>query len=61
MNGEHQILIATDRFSKWPTVNFCKLSETKKVLNFLKKKFNLYGIPGKKLIRTKAEHSFQRI
>ena len=35
-NGEHQILIAIDRFSKWPTAKVCKSSETKEVLNFLK-------------------------
>ena len=44
LNGEHQILIAIDRFSKWPTAKICKLSETKEVLNFLKQKFKLYGI-----------------
>ena len=30
LNGETQILIAIDRFSKWPTVKICKTSETKK-------------------------------
>ena len=44
LNGGHQILIATDRFSKWPTVTICKSSETKEVLNFLEQNFNLYGL-----------------
>ena len=43
LNGEHQILIAVDRFSKWLTVKICKSSETKEVLNFR----NLYGPPDK--------------
>ena len=47
LNGEHQILIAIDRFSKCPTVKICKSSETKEVLNFLKQNFNLYGLPEK--------------
>ena len=46
-NGEPQILIAIDRFSKWPTANFCKTSETKEVTSFLSNQFKLYGIPGK--------------
>ena len=45
--GEYQILIAIERFSKWPTVKLCKSSETKEVLNFLKQNFNLYGLPEK--------------
>ena len=47
INGDVQILIAVDRFSKWPTVKICKTAETKEVLNFLKNNFNLYGIPEK--------------
>ena len=47
LNGEIQILIAIDRFSKWPTVKICKTSETKEVINFLSSNFNLYGIPEK--------------
>ena len=47
MNEENQILIAVDRFSKWPTVKICKTSEWKEVINFLKQNFNLYGIPEK--------------
>ena len=47
LNGENQLLIAIDRFSKWPTVKICKTAETKEVINFLKPIFNLYGIPEK--------------
>ena len=36
LKGEHQSLIAVDRFSKRPTVQICKSSETKEVLHFLK-------------------------
>ena len=46
LNGENQILIATDRFSKWPTVNICKSLETKEVLTF--KKNQLIELPQKK-------------
>ena len=45
--GEPQILIAIDRFSKWPTAKFCKTSETKEVMSFVSKQFNLYSIPEK--------------
>ena len=44
-HGEIQILIAVDRFSKWPTVKVCKTSEAKEVITFLTSNFNLYGIP----------------
>ena len=47
LNGEPQILIAIDRFSKWPTAKICKTSETKEVTSFLSNQFNLYGIPEK--------------
>ena len=47
LNGEHQILSAINRFSKWPTAKTCKSSETKEVLNFLKQNSNLYGLPEK--------------
>ena len=47
INGDVQILIAVDRFSKWPTVKICKTAETKEVLNFLTNNFNLYGVPEK--------------
>ena len=47
INGDVQILIAIDRFSKWPTVKICKTAETKEVINFLINNFNLYGIPEK--------------
>ena len=47
IHGEVQILIAVDRFSKWPTVKICKTAETKEVTTFLSSNFNLYGIPEK--------------
>ena len=47
INGDVQILIAVDRFSKWPTVKLCKTAETKEVLNFLTNNFSLYGKPEK--------------
>ena len=47
VNGEIQILIAIDRFSKWPTVKICKAAEPKEVTIFLSSNFNLYGIPEK--------------
>ena len=47
LNRKNQLLIAVDRFSKWPTVKICKTSEAKEVNNFLKQNFNLYGIPEK--------------
>ena len=47
LNGDHQILIAIDRFSKWPTAKICKSSESKEVINFLKQNFSLYGLPEK--------------
>ena len=46
-NGEGQLLIAVDRFSKRPTVKNGKTSEAKEVINFLTQNFNLYGIPEK--------------
>ena len=47
LNGEPQILIAIDLFSKWLTAKICKTSETKEVTSFLSNQFNLYGIPEK--------------
>ena len=47
IKGDVQILIAIDRFSKWPTVKTCKTAETKEVITFLTNNFNLYGIPEK--------------
>ena len=47
INGDVQILIAVDRFSKWPTVKICKTAETKEVIQFSTCNFNLYGIPEK--------------
>ena len=39
-SGENQILIAVDRFSKWPTAKLCKTTEVKEVLHFLNNLFN---------------------
>ena len=61
LNGEHQILIAIDRFSKWPIVKVCKSSETKEVLNFLKQNFKLYGLPEKNKNGQSRSILFQRI
>ena len=62
LNGEHQILIAIDRFSKYPTAKICKSSETKEVLNFLKQNFNLYGLPEKITRRERLKSSlYQRL
>ena len=47
IHGDVQILIAVDRFSKWPTVKICKTAETEEVIQFLTSNFNLYGIPEK--------------
>ena len=47
IHGDVQILIAVDRFSRWPTVKICKTSETKEVIQFLSNNFTLYGIPEK--------------
>ena len=47
LNGDDQMLIVVDRFSKWPTAKICKSAETKEVLNFLKQNFKLYGLPEK--------------
>ena len=46
-HGEVQILIAVDKFSKWPTVKICKTAQTKEVTYFLSSNFKLYGIPEK--------------
>ena len=46
LNWDHQILIAIDRLSKWPTAKICKLSETKdwnKILICTKIKMDKWG------------------
>ena len=47
LNGENQLLITIDRFSKRPTVKICKTAERKEVFIFLTQNFNLYRIPEK--------------
>ena len=59
LNGEHQLLIAIDRFSKWPTAKICKSSETKEVLNLLKQNFNIYGLQ-EKIKTDKGGRFFQK-
>ena len=59
-HGEVQILIAVNRFSKWPTVKICKTSETKEVINFLMSNFNLYGL-FEKNIQQNGSIYFERI
>ena len=39
--GQSQVLIAIDRFSKWPTAKVCKTAETREVIIFLTK-FSIY-------------------
>ena len=53
LNGDVQILIAVDRFSKCPIVETCETAEPKEVINFLTSNFNLYGKPEKKSNRIK--------
>ena len=45
LNGEHKILFAIDRLSKRQILKICRSSETKKVLNFLTRFFNLDRLP----------------
>ena len=47
LTSELQVLIAINRFSKWPTAKICKTSEPKETSFFLSSKFKLYGIPEK--------------
>ena len=47
LNSEYQLIIAVDKFSKWPTIKNCMLSETKEVFNFLNQNFNIHGLPKK--------------
>ena len=47
ISGEPYLLIAIDRFSKWPTAKICKSTENKEVIKFLENHFNLHGIPEK--------------
>ena len=60
IEGDVQILIASHRFTKWPTAKLCKTFETKEVIQFLTKKVKLYGIPEKSK-SDKGEPSYQKI
>ena len=59
INGDVQILIAVDRFSKWPTVKICKTAETKEVLNFLTNNL-IYTEYRKRSNRIKREPLYQK-
>ena len=48
--GDVYILVAIDRFSKWPTAQICKNADTRTVLKFLTKYFTDNGSP--RVIRT---------
>ena len=48
--GDVYILVAIDRFSKWPTAQICKITDTRTVLKFLTKYFTDNGTP--RTIRT---------
>ena len=43
--GDVYILVAIDRFSKWPTAQICKSTDTRTVLKFLTKYFTYNGTP----------------
>ena len=43
--GNVYILVAVDRFSKWPTAQICKNTDTRTVLKFLPKHFSDNGTP----------------
>ena len=59
LNGEYQILVAVDRFSKWATAKICESAEAKEVLNFLIQTFNLFGL-SEKIKTDKAERLFRK-
>ena len=48
--GDVYILVAVDRFSKWPTAQICKRTDSRTVINFLTKYFTDNGTP--RTIRT---------
>ena len=48
--GDVYILVAMNRFSKWPTAQICKSTDTRTVLKFLTKYFTDNGTP--RIIRT---------
>ena len=43
--GDVYILVVIDRFSKWPTAQVCKITDTRTVLKFLTKYFTDNGTP----------------
>ena len=48
--GDTYILVAIDRFSKWPTAHICKSTDARTVLKFLTRYFTGNGTP--RVIRT---------
>ena len=56
LNNRPKILVAVDHFSKWTTASICSNTETKTVIKFLERHFNLHGIP--KRIRTDNDTAF---
>ena len=48
--GDIYVLVAIDRFSKWPTAQICKSTDTRTVLKFSTKYFTDNGTP--RIIRT---------
>ena len=57
--GDVYILVAIDRFSKWPTAHICKNADTRTVQKFLTKYFTDNGIP--RVIRTDNGSCFKSI
>ena len=57
--GDVYILVAIDRFSKWPTAHICKSADTRTVKKFLTKYFTDNGIP--RVIRTDNGSCFKSI
>ena len=57
--GDVYILVAIDRFSKWPTAHICKSADTRTVKKFLTNYFTDNGIP--RVIRTDNGSCFKSI
>ena len=47
VTGQPYILIGIDRYSKWPVLWICELTEAQELINFLENSINLYGVPEK--------------
>ena len=55
--GDVYLLVAIDRFSKWPTAQICENTDTRTVLKFLTKYFTDNGTP--RIIRTDNRSCFK--